>query len=588
VGEKELLSVFTTRHDTVYGATFMVLAPEHPLALGLSAGTPQEEEVRRFCEKVGKQDTLLRTDEAQEKIGVFTGRYALNPMTNEEIPIWVANFVLMEYGTGAIQAVPAHDQRDLDFARKYGLSVRVVVQPPGETPDAESLTEAYVGDGVNVNSGPFDGLETPRAKEAIADALEGKGLGEREINYRLRDWGISRQRYWGTPIPMIHCDGCGVIPVPETELPVVLPVDIDFRFDGTSPLSRLKSFHEVACPKCGKTAKRDTDTMDTFVDSSWYFCRFTSPHEENLPFNREAGAYWMDVDQYIGGIEHAVLHLLYARFFTRILRDLDLLEKGEPFRNLLTQGMVIKDGRKMSKSYGNVVDPDKIIKRYGADTARLFMLFAAPPEKELEWSDAGVEGCNRFLNRVWRLVTSSADVLRGGGEPPGEDLTQAERDLRKKAHQTIRKITEDVENRFRFNTAIAATMELLNSAQAFQLESTQNSRAVFKEALETLVVLLYPFAPHITEELWKILGNAKSLVNRAWPDYDPEVAAEEIQTIVLQVNGKVRSRIDMPATADEEEVRNRALEDERIRNWIDGKEVRRVIVVPGKLVNVVL
>ncbi|MBI2880688.1 MAG: leucine--tRNA ligase [Candidatus Tectomicrobia bacterium] len=588
VGEDEVLSVFTTRHDTVYGATFMVLAPEHPLVPRLSAGTPQEAQVRRFCEEAGKQDTRSRTDEAQEKVGVFTGRYALNPMTKEEIPVWVANFVLMEYGTGAIQAVPAHDQRDLDFARKYGLPVRVVVQPKGVSLDADALTAAYVEDGENVNSGPFDGLPTPKAKEAIADCLEQKGLGRREVNYRLKDWGVSRQRYWGTPIPMIHCGTCGIVPAPEEDLPVVLPLDIDFRFDGTSPLTALKSFYEVPCPRCGKAARRDTDTMDTFVDSSWYFCRYTSPREAKAPFDREACAYWMEVDQYVGGIEHAVMHLLYARFFTRVLRDLGLLDKGEPFRNLLTQGMVIKDGRKMSKSYGNVVDPDYIIEKYGADTARLFMLFAAPPEKELEWSDAGVEGCHRFLNRVWRLVTGSVEALRDFREPPGDDLAQAERDLRKKVHQTVRKVTEDVERRLRFNTAIAAIMELVNAVQAFEPERTPDARAVLKEALESVVVLLYPFAPHLGEELWRVLGRTAGLVNRPWPSYDPEIAAEEIQTIVLQVNGKVRSRIEMPATADEEEVRSRALGDERVRNWIGGKEIRRVIVVPGKLVNVVV
>ncbi|MFQ5911616.1 MAG: leucine--tRNA ligase [Nitrospinota bacterium] len=588
VGEEETLPVFTTRHDTVYGATFMVLAPEHPLALRLSAGTPQEAEVRRFCEEVRNQDTRLRTDEAQDKAGVFTGRYALNPMTKEEIPLWVANFVLMEYGTGAIQAVPAHDQRDLEFARKYGLPVRVVVQPPGSSLDGETMSEAYLEEGVNVNSGPFDGLPTSKAKEGIADYMEQRGLGRREVHYRLRDWGISRQRYWGTPIPMVHCGGCGVVPVPEEDLPVVLPTDIDWRFDGTSPLSALKSFYEVPCPRCAKAARRETDTMDTFVDSSWYFCRFTSPNETNAPFDRDASAYWMEVDQYIGGIEHAVLHLLYARFFTMVLRDLGLLEKAEPFQNLLTQGMVIKNGRKMSKSYGNVVEPDKIIDRYGADTARLFMLFAAPPEKELEWSDAGVEGCHRFLNRVWRLVTGAADQVRDFHGPIGEDLSRPERELRKRVHQTIRKVTEDVGRRFRFNTAIAAIMELVNALYPFQPERTPNCRAVWKEALESLVILLYPFAPHIGEGLWRALGHSTSLVAHPWPAYDPEVAAEEVRTIVLQVNGKVRSRIDLPTTADEEEVRSRALEDERIRNWIGEKKVRRVIVVPGKLVNVVV
>ena len=586
IGEEEVLSVYTTRHDTVYGATFMVMAPEHPLVPRLVAGTGQEAAVTKFCEETARQDTLARTDEAQEKRGIFTGRYALNPMTREEIPIWVANFVLMEYGTGAIQAVPAHDQRDLDFARQYGLPVRVVVRPPGETLNADTLIEAYVDEGENVNSGPFDGLPTPKAKEGIADYLEQKGFGHRQVNYRMRDWGISRQRYWGTPIPMIHCPDCGVLPVPETDLPVVLPIDIDVQFDGTSPLTALSSFYEVSCPSCGKTARRETDTMDTFVDSSWYFCRYASPRETGAPFDREAGAYWMEVDQYIGGIEHAVMHLLYARFFSKVLRDLGHLRTGEPFRNLLTQGMVIKDGRKMSKSYGNVVDPDYIIDRFGADTARLFMLFTAPPEKELEWNDAGVEGCHRFLNRVWRLVTGWAEVLQAVEGDAGKVSDSAARNLRKKVHQTIRKVTEDVEQRFRFNTAIAAIMELLNELQSFR--ANEPSRPVLKEALDALVLLLSPFAPHLSEELWSRLGNESSLFDHAWPAYDPDVAAEDILTIVLQVNGKVRSRIDLPASIGEEEIRNRALENERIQHWIGEKEVRRVIVVPGKLVNVVV
>ena len=586
IGEEGVLSVYTTRHDTVYGATFMVMAPEHPLVPRLAAGTGQETAVAKFCEEAARQDTLVRTDEAQEKRGIFTGRYALNPMTKEEIPIWVANFVLMEYGTGAIQAVPAHDQRDLDFARQHGLPVRVVVQPPGETLDDDTLIEAYVDEGENVNSGPFDGLPTPKAKEAIADYLEQKGFGRRQVNYRMRDWGISRQRYWGTPIPMVHCPDCGVLPVPETDLPVVLPIDIDVQFDGASPLTALSSFYEVPCPSCGKTARRETDTMDTFVDSSWYFCRYASPRETDAPFDFEAGAYWMEVDQYIGGIEHAVMHLLYARFFAKVLRDMGLLRAGEPFRNLLTQGMVIKDGRKMSKSYGNVVDPDYIIDRFGADTARLFMLFAAPPEKELEWSDAGVEGCHRFLNRVWRLVTGWAEVLQAVEGGAGEVFDSAARNLRKKVHQTIRKVTEDVEQRFRFNTAIAAIMELLNELQSFQ--ANESSRPVLKEALDALVLLLSPFAPHLSEELWNGLGHESNLFDHAWPEYDPDVAAEDILTIVLQVNGKVRSRIDLPASSGEEETRNRALEDERIQHWIGEKEVRRVIVVPGKLVNVVV
>ncbi len=588
IGEDdEALSVFTTRHDTIYGATFMVLAPEHPLLSRLVVGTDEETNVAEFCREVTLQDTLVRTGDEQEKRGVFTGRYALNPMTKEEIPIWVADFVLMEYGTGAIQAVPAHDQRDLDFARKYGLSVRVVVQPPGKELEEESLLEAYVGEGENINSGPFDGLSTPKAKDAIADYLEEKGLGCRKVNYRMRDWGISRQRYWGTPIPIIHCQDCGALPVLEKDLPVVLPIDIDVQFDGTSPLNTLRSFCDVPCPACGKPASRETDTMDTFFDSSWYFCRYSSPHEKGNPFDRKASKYWMEVDQYIGGIEHAVMHLLYARFFTKVLRDFGLLDMGEPFRNLLTQGMVIKDGRKMSKSYGNVVDPDSIIAKFGADTARLFMLFAAPPEKELEWSDAGVEGCHRFLNRIWRLVAGWAEDLEGVEAGDAGAITDQEAcDLRKKVHQTIEKVTEDIEERFRFNTAIAAIMELLNELNVFQ--KNQQFLPAIKEALESLVLLLSPFAPHISEELWYMLGHKKGLVNHPWPQCDSEAATEKTLTIVLQVNGKVRNRIALPASLEEEKIKTLALEDERIQKWIGTKEVQRVIVVPGKLVNVVV
>ena len=589
VGDTERLSAFTTRHDTVYGATFMVLAPEHPLARRLAAGTPQEEEVRRFCEEMSRQDKYQRTAEGQEKTGVFSGRHAVNPMTGKEIPIWIANFVLMEYGTGVIQAVPAHDQRDLEFARKYDLPVRVVVQPPGGSLDEATLEEAYVDEGVNTHSGSFDGMPTPRAKEAIADFMEERGIGRRKTQYHLRDWGISRQRYWGTPIPILYCKACGTVPVPEEDLPVLLPTE-EFEFGGPSPLTTYAPFYRADCPACGKEARRETDTMDTFFDSSWYFCRFTSPKESRAPFEASAIQRWMPVDHYIGGIEHAVLHLLYSRFFSMVLRDLGLISQAEPFHELLTQGMVIKDGLKMSKSHGNVVDPDDMVKKFGADTVRLFILFASPPERELEWNEAGVEGSHRFLNRLWRLVHQRREALQGDtpAAPFAGDFSPAAGELRKRTHQTIRRVTDDIEQRLHFNTAIAATMELTNAVSAFEDDGSPGSRWALREAVHHLVLLLSPFAPHLAEEVWEVLGGQKSLVSCPWPEYDAEVAAEETLTIVLQVNGKVRGRIQVAATAEADQIRSLALGDERIKGWIGEKEIRRVVVVPGKLVNVVV
>ncbi|RMF93396.1 MAG: leucine--tRNA ligase, partial [Nitrospinota bacterium] len=591
VGSPEVIRIFTTRPDTIFGATFMVLAPEHPLIPTLIARQDNAEAVQAFVQRVSREDTITRTAEETEKEGIFTGRYALNPLTQEQIPIWIANFVLMEYGTGAIMAVPAHDQRDLDFARKYHLPVRVVIQPPEGTLDAETMTTAYVEEGEMINSGQFTGLPSPEGKERIADYLEEAGIGRRTVNYRLRDWGISRQRYWGTPIPIIYCPDCGIVPVPYEDLPVELPLDLEFTFGARSPLEESEEFLRVSCPRCGKEGRRETDTMDTFIDSSWYFERYTSPHTTDQPFSPEAAAYWMPVDQYIGGIEHAVLHLLYARFYTKVLRDLGLLKIDEPFQNLLTQGMVIKGGAKMSKSKGNIVDPDQMIKQYGADSVRLFMLFAAPPEKDLEWSDQGIEGAYRFLNRVWRLVTAQLATIQGVTvqEDQMQALSPGVAALRRKVHQTIRKVTADIE-RFHFNTAIAAIMELVNHLYQFTGEEREEPGAqmALREAIEMLVRLLSPFTPHLAEELWHRLGYTESIAHVAWPSHNPDLAQEEEITLVVQVNGKVRSRISISPDLSEEEMKQVALQDERIRTLTAGKQIKKVVVVPQKLVNIVV
>ncbi len=575
------ITVFTTRVDTVYGATFMVLAPEHPLVTELSKGKPQEDEVRRFVERAKRQDLLLRSSEELSKEGIFLGVYCRNPLTGRRMPVWAANFVLMEYGTGAIMAVPAHDQRDFEFAKKYGLEIVVVICPEGKDLKPEEMTGAYTEDGVMVNSGPFDGMPNRSAMERIADLLEQKGIGRRAVNWRLRDWGISRQRYWGAPIPIVYCARCGTVPVPEDQLPVELPLEVELTGKG-SPLKEVKSFVKTTCPRCGGPARRETDTMDTFVESSWYFARFACADYHEGPLDPERVKYWMPVDQYIGGIEHAVLHLLYARFFTKALRDLGFLDFDEPFQRLLTQGMVIKDGAKMSKSKGNIVDPDDMIARYGADTTRLFILFAAPPEKDLDWKEEGVEGCFRFLNRLWRLFQEARP--RAQGESRREGLTPQEVAFRRQTHRAIKKVTEDIE-RFHFNTAIAAVMEWIN--YLYDALKEEISPELWREALETLCLLLHPFVPHITEELWEALGREPGLIDHPWPRYDPEaVRAAEI-LIIVQVNGKVRDRITVPADADEEEIKQRALETQGVKRHTQGKEIRRVIYVPKRLVNVV-
>ncbi|HIJ81263.1 MAG TPA: leucine--tRNA ligase [Desulfuromonadales bacterium] len=579
------LRVFTTRQDTVFGATFMSLAPEHPRALELT--TPDRREaVTAFIDKIRKTDRIKRTAEDFEKEGVFTGSYCLNPLTGARMPVFLANFVLMDYGTGAVMAVPTHDQRDFEFARKYDLPLRVVINPVGESLDAETMQQAFTDAGIMVNSGQFDGMPSENAKEAIADHLQSAGQGTKTVNFRLRDWGISRQRYWGNPIPVIYCDVCGVVPVPEKDLPVVLPRDVAFTGEGGSPLAQMESFVTCSCPICGIAARRETDTMDTFVQSSWYFLRYCCPDFTDGILDRSRVDYWMSVDQYIGGIEHAVLHLLYARFFTKVLRDLGYITADEPFTNLLTQGMVIKDGAKMSKSKGNVVDPDALITKYGADTARLFSLFAAPPEKDLDWNDQGVEGSFRFLNRIWKLVHDRLDLIKGAGAVDVSALSADERSLRRAVHKTIRKVTEDVEDRFHFNTAIAAVMELLNTLQPAEA-SSPNFAAVMKEALESVVLLMAPFVPHITEELWSRMGHTVPLSGTTWPEYDRSATVDEEVVMVVQVNGKLRSKITVAAGTGEEELKSAALADEKVRSFLEGQTIRKVICVQGKLVNIV-
>jgi len=618
----ERITVFTTRPDTLYGATFMSLAPENPLALSLSQNTRQADAVKAFVEKVLKQDKTVRSSDDLEKEGVFTGAYCINPVTGYRMPVYVANFVLMEYGTGAVMAVPAHDQRDFEFAKKYGLAIQVVIQPEDNELDPDEMIEAYVDEGVLVNSSQFDGQNNISAMAAITDHLACRGLGKKAVNFRLKDWGISRQRYWGAPIPILYCDRCGIVPVPEKDLPVVLPKEVSLEVMGRSPLAECSEFVNTTCPQCGSPARRETDTMDTFVESSWYFERYACPEFDKAPLDTDRVGYWMPVDQYIGGIEHAVLHLLYARFFTKVLRDLGLVAVDEPFTNLLTQGMVCMEtyscpecgwlypeevkqascmkcgkavtvGRteKMSKSTRNVVDPEQLIQRYGADTARLFCLFAAPPERDLEWSDKGVEGSFRFLQRTWRLVTEYADVLQQSGHTDVETGDDREvKSLRRKTHQTIRKVSEDIETRFHFNTAISAVMELVN--QLYQFDPRKGGSApraaAFREAVETAVLLLAPMVPHVCEELWSMLGSDTSISQAAWPACDMDVAkADEIE-IVIQVNGKLRGKIMIDTAAPEEEIKAKALGCRQIQQWIAGKKIKKTIVVPQKLVSIVV
>jgi len=585
-GTDEVITVFTTRPDTIYGVTFMVLAPEHPLVEKLTEGTPYEDAVRDFVDRMRRMSEIDRTSAETEKEGLFIGSYVINPMNGEKIPLFIANYVLMDYGTGAVMGVPAHDQRDFDFATKYGLQIRVVILPEGVSDRYMQLTQAYEAEGVMVNSGPFDGQNNEEAIKNITRYMEEKGLGRFRVNYRLRDWLISRQRYWGAPIPIVYCDKCGEVAVPDDQLPVYLPTDVEFKPTGQSPLAECESFVNTTCPVCGGAARRETDTMDTFICSSWYFLRYCSPHEEQLAFDKNSVDYWMPVDQYIGGVEHAILHLLYSRFFTKVLQDQGLVSFDEPFTNLLTQGMVLKDGAKMSKSKGNTVSPEDTVGQYGADTARLFILFAAPPERDLEWSDAGVEGAYRFLNRVWRLVYSYITGLNDSGN--SEEVSPADRETRRLTHYTIKKITDDIDLRFNFNTAISAIMEFVNWLYQYRDKNAVRSSAIEAEAINTLVILLAPFAPHIADELWHELGYNDSVHRQPWPKYDPAALVQEEVEIVVQINGRVRDRMMVPAGISKDDMEKFVLQQERVKHIIDGKQVIKVIAVPKKLVNIVV
>src|SRR3989475_3797556 len=594
------ITIFTTRPDTAFGMTYAVLAPEHPLVDALVADEEERARVAAFRQEVARESEIERLAADRPKRGLRLGARAVNPFTDAEIPLFLADYVLMGYGTGAIMAVPGEDQRDWDFAKEHRLEIIATVKRPPEWPE----TQAYTGDGVKINSGFLDGLTIEEAKRKAIDWLVGKGIGQSKINYRLRDWGISRQRYWGAPIPILYCETCGMVPEREDRLPVVLPEDVQISGKGGSPLAEVASFVHATCPKCGGRARRDTDTMDTFVESSWYFLRYCSPRYDQGMFERKAAEYWMPVDQYIGGIEHAVLHLLYARFFTKVLRDLGLVKVDEPFTALLSQGMVIKDGAKMSKSKGNVVSDDFIREKYGADTGRLFELFAAPPEKDLEWNDHGVEGASRFLNRVWRFVLAHLDEVGGAGRPADgppdraraatvpTPSTEAGRAFRRQIHETIQRVTEDIEHDFHFNTAISAIMELVNALYAFEAMSPDAVPAaerlvLLSEAVETVILLLGPFCPHITEELWAQLGHRESVFRRRWPVADPAALKKEEVTIVVQVDGKVRGRLVVDVDAAEDRVRQLALGDDRVRPWVASRRVEKVVVVPNRLVNIV-
>ena len=599
------IEIFTTRIDTIYGATFVLLAPEHAMVDRFAAESADPAAFRAKAQQFRALDREARLTGAIDKEGFDTGRTALNPFTREQVPIWVANFVLAEYGTGAIMAVPAHDQRDFDFARKYALPIRIVVRADGDVRTAEELVEAAPGAGHLVDSGEYTGAETPAVMgRMIADAA-GRGIGKGEVQYRLKDWGISRQRYWGTPIPMIFCDKDGVVPVPYDQLPVALPKIAQFTGRGDSPLAQVSEFVNCTCPTCGGPARRETDTMDTFVDSSWYFLRFCDPGNTDLPFAPSAAKYWMPVDFYSGGVEHAILHLLYSRFFTRVLRDVGLLDFDEPFKRLLTQGMVLKNGAVMSKSKGNVVDPDDMLQKYGADALRLYVMFVAPPEKEVEWNDAGLEGSFRFLLRVWRLVDHWAALVAGTSVPAiGTEFNEVERAVRRKTHDTIRRATVDIEERMHLNTAVSSMMELVNELYVFS-DSTPHGTpgrgdapvptidrvqtlAVLREALDALVVMLSPFAPHTAEELWQMLGHTEGLTLTPWPTFDADVAKADEVVVPVQVNGKIRARLTLPAGLDDVALRDRVLEDAAVKVHTEGKTIRKVVIAKGPLVSVVV
>ena len=563
------ITVFTTRPDTIYGVSYMVLAPEHTLVKELVAETEYEKDVDAFVSKMHTMTEIERTSSDTEKEGMFIGRYAINPINGRKIPIWIANYVLSDYGTGAVMAVPAHDDRDFEFASKYNLDILEVIDE----------------DNKMINSDEFNGMDVDNAFSKIVEKIEKEGFGKSTVNYRLRDWLLSRQRYWGCPIPVVYCDECGIVPEKQENLPILLPTDVEFTGRGESPLTTSKTFMNTNCPNCGKSAKREVDTMDTFVDSSWYFLRYIDPKNTEQPFNKESVNNWMPVDQYIGGVEHAILHLLYSRFFVKAFNKMGMLDFKEPFKNLLTQGMVLKDGAKMSKSKGNVVAPSEIIKEYGVDTARLFVLFAAPPERDLEWSDQGVEGCFRFLNRVYRLVYELADIAKS--DLSLEKLSKEDKAMRYTINNTLKKVTEDLNEKFGFNTAISSLMELINEMYKYK-ELDNRNEAVIKEGIETIVTILSPFAPHIGEELWTIIGKSGSIFDISWPKYDDSALVKDEVEIVVQINGKVRGKLSVATNISREDMEKLAIEDEKIKSLVEGKNIVKVIAVPKKLVNIVV
>ena len=584
-GFDKKLEIFTTRPDTIFGTTCMILAPEHPYVKELTAENCKAD-VDAFMEKLQYLSDIDRNSTTLEKEGCFLGRYALNPLTGDKLPIYIANYVLMDYGTGAIMVVPAHDQRDFDFCKKYGIKIIPVIDPEDPETDVNDLKEAFAAEGNMINSGEFNGLNNKDAIVKIVEHIEKLGIGKSSINYRLRDWLISRQRYWGAPIPMIYCEDCGWVPEKEENLPVLLPEDVEFTGKGESPLASSKNFINAVCPKCGRSAKRELDTMDTFVDSSWYFLRYTDAKNDKLPFDKKKADYWMAVDQYIGGVEHAILHLLYSRFFTKVLYDMDMVNVEEPFLKLLTQGMVLKDGSKMSKSVGNVVSPQEIIEKYGSDTARMFILFAAPPDRDLDWSDAGVEGSYKFLNRVWRIV---ADIIESGSTGKAYELsTDAGKALYYQLNKSIKKVTDDLgENRMSFNTAISSIMELVN--EMYRYRDTEGADyGLLADAAEKLVLLISPFAPHIAEEMWSLMGKDGSVYFESWPEFDEKALILDTIEIVVQINGKVRMKANVANGLSREELEDFMLADENVKALISGKDVAKVIAVPDKLINIVV
>ena len=584
--DERKLKIFTTRVDTLFGVTYMVLAPEHPYVNSLVEGTEYEQPVKEYISRCQHMSDIERTSTSNEKTGVFIGKYAINPVNGKEVPIYISDYVLMGYGTGAIMAVPAHDERDFDFATKFGLDIIPVVDPGNPDIDVNNLKEAFVAEGTMINSGKFDGINNREAIKKVIEWVEEEGIGKATVNYRLRDWLISRQRYWGTPIPMIHCEHCGWVPEKEENLPVLLPTDIEFTGKGESPIATSKTFVDTVCPVCGAPAKREIDTMDTFLDSSWYFLRYCDPKNENEVFDKEKVKYWMNVDQYIGGVEHAILHLMYARFFQMALYDLGLVTDEEPFKNLLTQGMVNKDGKKMSKSLGNVVSPAEILEKYGADTARLFILFAAPPEKELDWSDAGVEGSFRFLNRVYRLVYETVQKY-GFKTTDFEIRNDNDKQLNYMANYAVKKVSDDAGGRFQFNTAISTIMEFVNELYRYK-ELPDVNEGLINACIEKLVLILSPFTPHVCEEMWEYLGHTGSLYNVGWPAYDESALVKDSVEIVIQINGKVKEKMSVASGLGRDELQKTVMESEAAVRAVDGRNIVKVIAVPDKLVNIVV